>query len=102
MIVVSFSDYKCIVQYAKYFNGRMAIQLIDFDDGSPIATASVNLPDVHMETDEIAIKDYNENKGVLDALVEAGIVSKPLRYESSGYVTIPICTVLPLNKMLYH
>ena len=106
MTTVKFSNWTCDVAYAIYENGRLAIQLMDAEDHSPVATATVNLPDVDLDGDEVAIKDYSENAGMLDALIEAGVVSKPRRYEatcaaftSSGFVTVPICQWLdkPLN-----
>ena len=40
MTQVRFKDWDCIVQKRQYGNGRVALQLIDAEDGSPIATAS--------------------------------------------------------------
>ena len=40
------------------------------------------------------IKDYSENEGMLDALVKAGIVSEPIEYYHTGYVTCPLVEVL--------
>ena len=42
----------------------------------------------------VAVKDWSENVGVLDALVSAGIVSKPEDYIPSGHVRIPVCRLL--------
>lgn len=91
---VKFKEWNCDVIYGQYANQRMAIQLFESDSDfpSPIATASVNLPDEPMDSDEIAIKDYAENEGMLDALIKAGIVTKPKRMVASGHVIIPICT----------
>jgi hypothetical protein len=63
-------------------------------DEEPFMVASVNLPDEKLENDEIAIKNYSENKGILEALIEAKIVSEPLRFVQSGFVSIPICKLL--------
>lgn len=76
----------------QYVNGGTALQLVDADDGSPIATASVWIPG--LQGDEIAIKDYSENEGMLAALVASGIVTDPHRFEPSGFVTIPVCRLL--------
>ena len=88
---VKFKTWDCVVAYAKYGNDRVAIQLLQADNNEPIAVASVNLPDHRMEADEIAIKDYSENEGMLEALMKAKVVSAPLRYIESGFVTIPVC-----------
>jgi hypothetical protein len=91
---VKFKQWDCVVAFAQYGNKRTAIQLLAADDNTPIAVASVNLPDEPMEADEIAIKDYSENEGMLDCLVKAKIVSTPLRFVESGWVTIPICHLM--------
>lgn len=59
---------------------------------TPYMTASVNVG--NSDPEEVAIKDYSENEGILKALVENKIVSEPLRFEQSGYVQIPICRIL--------
>ena len=101
MTDVKFKKWDCTVAFAKYGNGRLAIQLMDAFTGEVIAVASVNLPDEPMEADEIAIKDYSENEGMLEALMKAKVVSAPLRYVESGWVSIPICHlngVMPLSS----
>ena len=91
---VKFQDWDCIATYAQYGNGRLAIILVDAEDSSPIATATVNLPDEDMTDDEVAIKDYSENEGMLAALLDSGLISKPVRLAFSGFVTVPICKFL--------
>lgn len=56
-----------------------------------IFTASVNLPETILEPDEIAIKDYSENEGMVDWLVAQQLVAPPHRHVHSGYVLVPIC-----------
>ena len=78
------------VKFAKYNNGQNAILLQDIQDGQPYAVASVAL-ELPLLQDEVAIKDYSENEGILNELLHAGIVDPPHRMVSSGFVTIPIC-----------
>jgi len=42
----------------------------------------------------IIVKEYSGNEGMLKTLVNAGIVSKPIRYTQSGYISAPICKFL--------
>ena len=92
---VLFLGYECIVTFGKYReNDRVAIQLMDIEDGGLVATASVNLVNEPLKENEVAIKNYGENEGMLIALVKAGIVSSPKRFTKSGYVSIPICELL--------
>jgi hypothetical protein len=87
--------YQVRVEIGKYQQGNPAIELYDLEDGFPFAKSTVNIPG--LEKDEVAVKDYSENEGMLDFLVDNGIVHPPHRSESSGYVTLPVCK-LALNR----
>ena len=111
MQTVEFHGHKLTVNLLSYRNGRPALMLeavspdsppmgkdAEYDDecgegyGDPFEiAASVNLVHETMEADEIAIKDYSENAGVLRVLVDAGVVSAPHRFTSQR---IPICKLL--------
>lgn len=93
-MTVKFQKTNCTLEFGKYSNGRIAIELVETETGEPYATASVNLPAYNIGKDEIAIKDHSENEEMVQALMEAGIVSKPVGYVDSGYVRIPICKLL--------
>lgn len=77
--------FNCV--YATYAAGGIALEL--FEDGEPYMTASTCIP--NLEDEEIAIKDYSENEGILDILMEQGVITPPHRFQSSGYVIVPIC-----------
>lgn len=92
---VTFLQFNCNVQLEKYNNnGRTAITLIDTEDNGPVATCTINLDDVQLTDDEVIIKDYSENEGMLDCLIAAGIVSDPIRYVDSGFIKAPVCKLL--------
>jgi hypothetical protein len=86
--------YNAYMMKRKYGNGRTALEFLDPEDGCPIVVASVNLPDIHMEADEVAVKNYSENQGILIQMINQGIISAPIRFEPSGFVDIPICKLL--------
>jgi hypothetical protein len=92
---VRFREWDCIVQKRKYGNGGVALQLVDGEDGSPIATATVNIPGLKLGHNEVAVKDYSENEGLLGALVEAGVVKPTGRVAKTGHVEVPVCELLP-------
>lgn len=71
---VTFKDWECEVVESQYKNGRLRLDLIDANDGSPVAVATVNIPSVGIFPDMIIIKDYSENKGMLEAFKEAGLI----------------------------
>lgn len=93
---VTFLNYKCLVDTSEtYSNGSTAIQLIEEDTREPIAHATINMRKGIINKDEVVIKNYSENEGILDALIEGGVISKPLRnIPISEWVNAPVCTLL--------
>lgn len=88
---VKFKNWLCNASVHYYSNERAAIVLTDVEDGGQVATATVNIPEEKIEKDEIIVKDYSENKGMLNTLTDAGIVTKIVRYVRTGYVECPVC-----------
>ena len=89
-----YSDYNVIIESGRYRNGRLALELIDAEDGCPVMTATVNLPEVKLEENEIIIKNYSENEGVLEFLIENKITSNPVRCVNNGFVDFPIVKII--------
>lgn len=89
-----YETYNVSLKFGRYHNRRIAIEVIDLEDGCPVMMATVNLPDVSLSADEVIIKNYSENEGVLEFLIENGIVSAPVRSVSSGWVTCPVVKLL--------
>ena len=83
------NDYEVQVQKAEYKNGGTALQLIDAGDGTPFATATLWVEG--LASDEVAIKNYSENLGMLTFLVTNKIVEQPHRQINNGFVNIPVC-----------
>jgi len=86
-----FGEYELTASIGKYSNGQTRIQLYDVADGMPYATATVAVEDGLLKEGEVAIKDWSENAGILDTLVDAEVVEFPHAYIQSGYVKVPIC-----------
>jgi len=91
---VKFMGIECVVNVAHFGNKRPALVLIDAKDYSPVARVSTNLPEVEIGENETAIKDWSENEGILDILVDAGVISEPIYYIESGFVQVPVCNIL--------
>ncbi len=91
VIEVNVQGYNCIVHFEVYSNnGRKAIWLLDKETGEENFYASVNIPDVELRENEVIIKDYSENEGVLNALISAGVVSKSIFFAKG----LPVCELL--------
>lgn len=85
--------YLLFIKRETYKEGGIRIQLYDSKDGTPYATATTSIQE-DLESGEVAIKDWSENEGILDFLVQNKIVKEPHRFAESGYVKIPICELI--------
>lgn len=91
---IVFRGEELTINKAQYSNGRPALSLVD-KDGMPYMTASVNLPDYHLDHGGYTfIKDYSENQGILKALTEAKVVRDTGIRASSGMVEVPLVEIL--------
>jgi hypothetical protein len=76
-LTVHFAGVECDVYKTVYPPGRAtALFLDDAKDWSPVATATVNVPEANhrLGSGTVLIKDYGECQGMMDALESAGIV----------------------------
>jgi hypothetical protein len=96
---VNFLGWDCLVHLSRYKNGRLAISLMT-PKHEPVAMASINLPEADLADDEILIKDYSENAGILKCLQQAGIVEDAGKSVTSGFVTFPFCRLTPAVRSL--
>lgn len=98
---IKFNIWDCELVKQQYHNGKTALELVAAEDdeendvfkGEPIATATINIP-VILEHDEVLIKNYSENEGMLEALVDAGVVKPTGRVIQTGFVEVPVCKLL--------
>ena len=62
--------------------------------GVPYATASLCVPGYPFRYKETAIKDYSENRGIFDALINAKIVEKTEFQALVNLLPVPIARIL--------
>lgn len=89
------------VSFDRYAEGDAAAIILSCMDGSPYTKASVNLVPGTIEEGQVAIRNYNENEGILKLLVDNGIV-RPARLHTviSGFVEIGIYQLTDAAKAL--
>lgn len=86
--VIKFRDWDCYLEVTEYdLNGRTAILLheIDDEDSGLVAVATINIPDAEVGMNEVLIKDWSENEGMVEALQRAGVIGPVLDMVPSGY-----------------
>lgn len=87
------------VQYGNYsITGATLIRLIYWDENLnlelPFVTVTVNAEGVELEDDEVIIKDYAENEGLLKMLIDNDIVNKPHGTIPLGFDKGHICQLI--------
>jgi hypothetical protein len=88
-------EYQVILELGQYRgNGRVAITVVDAEEGEDLLVATVNIPEASLEEGETIIKDYSENSGILKFLVQNGVVSEPIRNISTGFVQCQVVKIL--------
>jgi hypothetical protein len=88
---VVFNNYRLQIIMGTYHNDSPKMTL--WDNEGPYMIASALLPQ-KPDDGNILIKNYSENEGILNALVENNIISVPVRSIRSGYVEIFECKLL--------
>jgi hypothetical protein len=92
---MKWNDFNCNVVRNSYSNGRIALQLFDSEDGMPVATATVNIPEYDLKEDQVLIKSWSENAGLADALVREGFIGPEISKVNAGHA------YATLHKLLY-
>lgn len=77
------------VQMSKYTNGRPAIQL--FGDDGPWAKATVNIPEFDVPVGHVLIKDWSENNGIMEDLIDNGVIGSPVGVVPAGFELAQLC-----------
>lgn len=88
-------EYEASLQWARYGNGRLALQLMDAETGEPLYRVSTNLVDVQMASDEMALNnDFADS--VESALVNEGLIASHHRKAkpAGSFVAFKICRVI--------
>lgn len=97
-VKITFDGYEGEIVCGRYNNNRIALDLVEVETGQVITHITRNLPDVPMGPDEVAIKTYSENEGILEVLLPTGLLKEAVtgllkeavKGAISGHVTFPI------------
>jgi len=97
-LVTKYIASEAITAWGLYTNGNTALRLIA-PNGVMLMVASVNVKGITTAEHEVLIKDYSENRGVTDSLIENGVV-KVLRTMKVGPYKAKVDHCLILDKTL--
>lgn len=100
MKTFNYEEFKdCYFRKSKYQMGNMIYLGIVSDEEGPIMDVTVNLSEsVILKPDEVTIKDYSENKGILAFMQQMGFAGEVLWYCPSGFILAPVVK-LNLDKI---
>lgn len=107
-IEVEFAGVRCELIKTTYATAdATALLLVDAVDGSLVTTASINVAGVseHLDSGEetsgkgsrgeqIVLKSYSENEGLMEVLQGAGVVEDTGRRVSTGFVECPVVSLI--------
>lgn len=96
---VQFRGWDCRIRVGRYpSTDQIYIQLVDADDGGPIATATIASNEISIDPDKVIIKDYFENEGMSEALIQAGVIGEAVTTVPVGYTTGTVHKLLDYEK----
>ena len=84
--LIKFAGVDCDLDYTRYYDGNKCLILVD-SEGFTVTKATTNI-DTPLEPDQVCIKSYSENKGMLKALFDAGVIERVVEIEAQGYADI--------------
>lgn len=88
---VKFKNWNCIIEWSIYSqNNNIAIKLLDEKTKELVAVATTNTSE-ETPLPGVQIKDYSENEGMWQALVNASVIEdEVIRTIASGYVEVKV------------
>lgn len=80
---------------SKYEDGGAPYILFKSVHDEPLCVATVNIPELELADDDVCIKTWSENEGLLEEMIRLAIIEPPYRMVACGpYVHASICKIL--------
>ncbi len=93
-IKIKYGEYdNCSLHFFKYINGQQGLAIQD-EYGHSLINVTKYLFGQLISKNQILIKNYSENEGILKCLIEQGIIADTSITVQSGYVDLHICELL--------
>lgn len=106
--IVTFGGWDCDVNTSEFYrhNRRQRVIQLTLADtennrskgmtfpGEPFATASLCVAGFPFHPNETAIKNYSENKGILEALLNVGVIEKTEQQALVNLMPVPLVRIL--------
>lgn len=83
----------CTIQKTKYACGQTAI--IIWVDDEPLCKATVAIPEIDLNENHVFIKNWSENEGVLQSLIDNKVLVDTGGIVACGFCEANLCRLLP-------
>lgn len=94
MVSMYGSTFNVVLRPVTYLkNNRVALAVRE-EDGSPVGSLTVNLPDFPLGEREIFVKDWSENEELAKSMLASGLFKDTGKRVPSGHVMVPIWEIL--------
>ena len=94
---IKFLEFLCDIEIGRYSNGQPCLTLVgaqgDCDEGRPIAMASRKSAELDFSANKTCIYEHFQNKGILSALLDSGIVSLACETITIGCLHHPVVII---------
>lgn len=88
-------DKELEIRFYPYEAGGIAIELNEPGKDWNVWARCTICPDFPMEPGEVAIKNYSENEGLYESLLDAGVIEKAHREIPCGWISAPVAFLTP-------
>ncbi len=85
-------EIKINLKTKRYLNGQLAVFVQEIS-GEPLAELSLMNNSVELEEDEFILKDYTENKELVNHLIKLKVIKSINRFVLIGSHLCPICQI---------
>lgn len=90
----------CSLQFGRYKDGSYALSIFD-DYGEPLINVTKHVPGYKLQENQILVKNYSENEGILECLIEQEIIKNTGIVVPTGFVQLHVCDLL-IDPETYH
>ena len=88
---VTFAGITCLLKKTTYQNsGAAALYLTDVEDDGHVLTVTLNVPGVSetLPEGEVLVKDYSENEGIMELLIDSGYLEATGKEVPAGFTVL--------------
>lgn len=89
---IEFKGEKCIVKKFHYSTGNLGLKLVSKEDGMPVMSCTICMNN-SLRENQVIIKDYSENKGIYNALLENNLIKAYSRRVTVGLEYGLVCNL---------